>query len=67
MYAGFSATVSIRALIIRLPIDGSFAHDGTSPQVSTRSWRSRRLGVGVVTRDGDRSITAYTGLVGATL
>src|SRR4249919_891052 len=67
LYAGFSATVSIRALIIRLPIFGSLAHDGTSPQVSTRSWRSGGSGSGSLLPEGDRSITAYTGLVGATL
>ena len=39
--AGFSATVSIRALIIRLPIEGSLAQNGTSPHFTTRSWRSR--------------------------
>ena len=67
MYAGFSATVSIRALIIRLPMAGSFAHDGIRPQLSTRSWRSGGSGSGSSREDGDRSITAYTGLVGATL
>ena len=30
--AGFSANVSTRALIIRLPMPGSFAQDGISPQ-----------------------------------
>ena len=64
MYAGFSATVSIRALIIRLPIEGSFAHDGTRPQVRTRSWRSGGSGLSF---EGGRSTTAYTSLVGATL
>ena len=31
--AGFSASVSARALIIRFPIERSFAHDGMSPQM----------------------------------
>ena len=56
-YAGFSASVSTRALIMRLPTLGSFAQKGTSPQVTTRSWRG----------PSGRSSTAYTGLVGATL
>ncbi len=30
---GLDATVSARALNVRLPMDGSLAHDGTSPQV----------------------------------
>src|SRR3954454_14229036 len=64
LYAGFSATVSIRALIIRLPIEGSLAHDGTSPQVTTLSWR---WGGAPLSLEGGRSTTAYTSLVGATL
>src|SRR6188768_1935674 len=69
LYAGFSATVSIRALIIRLPIDGSLAHEGTMPQVSTRSWRSGGSGLSLDPAGflGGRSTTAYTSLVGATL
>jgi hypothetical protein len=31
---GFSAAVSLRALIIREPIAGSFAQPGTKPQVN---------------------------------
>ena len=52
----FSATVSARALIMRLPIFTSLAHRGTSPQckVSTR-------------RTDPDSSTAYTSRVGATL
>ena len=43
LYAGFSATVSMRALIIRLPIEGSLAHDGTRPHRSgCRSGTLRR-------------------------
>ena len=38
-YAGLLATVSALALIIRLPIPGSFAQDGTSPQRTARSCR----------------------------
>jgi len=57
--AGFSATVSIRALIIRLPIEGSLAQDGTSPQRSTRSWRSAGSGGSSPSgRRGGRSTTA---------
>jgi hypothetical protein len=67
LYAGFSATVSIRALIIRLPIDGSFAQDGTSPQRSTRSCRSVSPLGSPPPLLGGRSTTAYTSLVGATL
>src|SRR4249919_80700 len=67
LYAGFSATVSIRALIIRLPIAGSLAQEGTSPHVSTRNCRSGGSGSSASRGDGDRSITAYTALVGATL
>ncbi len=67
-YAGFSATVSIRALIIRLPILGSFAHDGTRPHVTTLScrWGSAGSSAGA-SCEGGRSTTAYTFLVGATL
>ena len=50
------ATVSARALIIRLPILGSLAQNGTSPQC-----RVSRL------RAPARSLTAYTVWVGATL
>ena len=68
MYAGFSATVSIRALIIRLPIEGSLAHDGTRPQRQHAQLALRRLAASSASRgDGERSMTAYTGLVGATL
>ena len=38
--AGFSLTVSARALIMRLPIEMSLAQEGTSPQRTTRSSRS---------------------------
>src|SRR5450759_5553255 len=38
--AGFSEIVSARALIIRFPIDGSLAHDGTRPHLAAR--RARR-------------------------
>jgi len=37
---GLSASVSERALIIRLPIAGSFAQRGTSPQRTSTSSRS---------------------------
>jgi len=37
--AGLSARPSARALIIRSPIDGSFAHDGTSPHRTRDSTR----------------------------
>ncbi len=54
----------MRALIMRLPIDGSFAQDGTRPHLSTRSWRWAGSSD---SHDGGRSTTAYTSLVGATL
>ena len=50
------ATVSARALIIRLPILGSLAQNGTSPQCSASRLRAP-----------SRSRTAYTVCVGATL
>lgn len=37
--AGYVATVSARVLIIRLPIAGSLAHEGTRPQTIRRSSR----------------------------
>ena len=52
----FWATVSARALIIRLPILGSLAQNGTSPQCSASRLRAP-----------SRSRTAYTVWVGATL
>ena len=60
--AGFSATVSSRALIIREPIDASFAQEGTSPQTSGAS--RRRTSPESLTR---RSKMAGTATVGATL
>ncbi len=48
--AGFSCTVSTRALIIRAPIFLSFAQDGTRPQRSGRRLHSRG-GIGLVARD----------------
>ena len=50
------ATVSARALIIRLPILGSLAQNGTSPQCRVSRARAPA-----------RSRTAYTVWVGATL
>src|SRR3954471_8440946 len=67
LYAGFSATVSIRALIIRLPLEGYFAPAGTRRHVGPRSCRVGGSGSVSSRLDGDRSITAYTALVGATL
>ncbi len=51
-------TVSARALIIRSPVVGVFDHEGTSPQVSSRSCRTGSadgdgVGVGVGVGDGD--------------
>ena len=40
MLAGGAATVSLRALIMRLPPDGSFAQGGTSPQRSIATSRA---------------------------
>ena len=60
--ADFSATVSTRALIMREPIEGSLAHEGTSPQ--TRGASRRRTSPESLTR---RSKTAGTATVGATL
>jgi hypothetical protein len=66
--AGFVATDSERALIIRAPLFGSFAHDGTSPQRTIRSVRSVRSGSGVPSASrGCRSTTVMICLVGATL
>ena len=39
-YAGLLATVSALALIIRLPMAGSLAQDGTRPQRTVRSCRT---------------------------
>lgn len=60
--AGFSCTVSTRALIMRAPIFGSFAHEGTSPHRRARNWRPARSAPG----PAGRSRTAGTGSVGAT-
>ena len=66
--AGLLAADSDRALIIRAPPDGSFDHDGTSPQRTIRSVRSTCSGSGVPSSSrGCRSTTATTCLVGATL
>ena len=63
-YAGFSATVSIRALIIRLPMDGSLAQNGTSPHVSTRSWRSGSRAPAVLGLAGGRPLDHGVDLLG---
>ena len=54
---GFSARVSARALIMRLPIARSFAHFGTRPQCSIANWRA----------PSSPARTAATSWVGATL
>ncbi|OKJ74316.1 hypothetical protein AMK32_35495 [Streptomyces sp. CB01883] len=61
--AGFSCTVSTRALIIRAPVFASFAQVGTSPQRSGRSFREAAAGP---SPGGMRSRTAETSSVGAT-
>ena len=67
--ADFSSTDSARALIIRSPTLTSLAQDGTSPQVSRRSWRTGGASSsydGSVDR-GARVRTTGACLVGATL
>ena len=54
---GFSASVSARALIMRLPIARSFAHLGTRPQCSMANARA----------PSSAARTAGTACVGATL
>ncbi len=61
---GLSSSVSARALIMRLPTERSLAHDGTSPQVSTRSCRT---GAASGSSRGVRSSTTGATLVGARL
>jgi hypothetical protein len=69
---GFSASVSDLALIMREPIETSFAHDGTSPQRASRSTRPRASGSGssasaFASRAGRRAVTIGWVVVGATL
>ena len=59
-YADFVATVSARALIMRSPIEGSFAQDGTSPH-------RRRERTRVVESCSARSRTTRMSVRGATL
>ncbi len=59
--AGLSATVSLRALIMRLPMDGSFAQLGTRPHFAVRSSR-----VGGPSSES-RAMTIGASLVGAML
>ena len=61
--AGFSATVSIRALMSREPIEVSLAQDGTSPHLTVVSLRIVSSGCSRFFR----STTATTWSVGATL
>ena len=56
--AGFSASVSARALIMRLPIETSFAQPGSNPHLSATASRSS---------EPARMRTASTGCVGAML
>ena len=57
--AGFSNTLSLRALIILAPMPGSFAHEGTRPQRATCSCRTASSSI-------SRSSTIGTSSVGAT-
>lgn len=63
--AGLVVTVSARALIMRDPIDGSFAHDGTRPHRARRRLRSSAPWDPSASRSG-RSTTMRTPSVGAT-
>ncbi len=47
---GFSATVSLLALIMRDPMAGSFAHEGTSPQLkfAITFWSARASTTGIL-------------------
>src|SRR5699024_10096220 len=63
--AGFSVIVSERALIIREPILGSFAQDGTHPHLTVLL--TCRTGSASGCSRGARSSTTFTRWVGAML